>query len=821
MDSFGTILRRYRRQCHDPIFGGQLTQARLGELIGDNLGDSGYTGAAVSEWERDRSRIAADQRPVLIGLVQVLEQCGGLASPEEANALLHAGEYRGLNQAELDTIFPNLAPVQTLSTEAADELDVGTVTYNGTGSYFLDAERKKQHILLQKVHDFWIQSVLERILEESPHLKIEWEQSPESVDHPWKNLPDQYTSTAEIVPQPDTLLEMFFRADRAMIILGAPGSGKTIFLLRLAQDLIRLAQADETQPIPVILNLASWAENRASMDEWIVDELTAKYQIPKQLGMEWLQNDQLLLLLDGLDLVDSRYRDDCVAAINQFRTIQGLTGLVVCSRHKAYAALNAQLRLRSAILIKPLSTAAIESYVESISAAVSGDNFVRVGPLHDLVRSPLFLNLFTRIINETRTPGSVESDHIPGSLTQETDHDVLQNQLFADYVDQVLSQQDGSSGYSKRQALSWLGWIASQMHVHNQSIFMIEGIQPSWLSSRGWRTAYLLWSRLTDSVVFALALWFLALLFAELVPGFDVGLADASDLFLALPAPFDLLAGMLLLNVTLGTVMFLLYWLLFSRVTPQSSRFSRRAWRRWHTLLIGSTIGVVTWILMQLWGEPALALGWGIAEALLFGLFTRYAYGSDYRDEIRISIPLSWSWSGAVKGFAIGFVVSAVAELIETNLYGDNGYLPTLIAFGFGAFLLGGLTGQQLRESVQSVPGFGFAIRNSIYAALLAGTLSGLATGLSFADVRGGLFCAAFMITLVLPLYGGFHITRHYMLRFILRRQGVLPGRYRDFLEYVVRSTLMYQVGSGFLFIHPLFQDYLRSDQTHLGRASR
>lgn len=52
MESFGQQLRKYRRQSTDPQRGGMLTQARLGELLGDKLEHSGYSGAAISDWER-------------------------------------------------------------------------------------------------------------------------------------------------------------------------------------------------------------------------------------------------------------------------------------------------------------------------------------------------------------------------------------------------------------------------------------------------------------------------------------------------------------------------------------------------------------------------------------------------------------------------------------------------------------------------------------------------------------------------------------------------------------------------------------------------
>ena len=64
MSRFGELLRYYRERCADPALNrGRLTQARLGELVGKELGlDGGYSGAAVSEWERGKSKIDADDR---------------------------------------------------------------------------------------------------------------------------------------------------------------------------------------------------------------------------------------------------------------------------------------------------------------------------------------------------------------------------------------------------------------------------------------------------------------------------------------------------------------------------------------------------------------------------------------------------------------------------------------------------------------------------------------------------------------------------------------------------------------------------------------
>jgi hypothetical protein len=105
MAEFGEKLRRFRQQCNDPESPhGKLTQQRLGETVGEELGIS-YSGAAVSDWERGVSKIHADQRIVLISLIKVLHQYDGIKIPLEANQLLEAGNYRALDTNEVRQIF--------------------------------------------------------------------------------------------------------------------------------------------------------------------------------------------------------------------------------------------------------------------------------------------------------------------------------------------------------------------------------------------------------------------------------------------------------------------------------------------------------------------------------------------------------------------------------------------------------------------------------------------------------------------------------------------------------------------------------------------
>lgn len=104
---FGQQLLFFRRQSIDQKTGKPLTQQEFGEQVGHELGRAAYTGAAVSDWERGKSRISAEERLLLLSLVKILKRHGGIKTPEEANLLLEAGNFRSLNQKEKAESFPD------------------------------------------------------------------------------------------------------------------------------------------------------------------------------------------------------------------------------------------------------------------------------------------------------------------------------------------------------------------------------------------------------------------------------------------------------------------------------------------------------------------------------------------------------------------------------------------------------------------------------------------------------------------------------------------------------------------------------------------
>ncbi len=169
-------------------------------------------------------------------------------------------------------------------------------------------------------------------------LTVHKEKQPEQVIRVWDTdikIPDQQ----RIPLGSDIGIVQVFDDDSTggkLLILGAPGSGKTTALLELAQELITRAEADGAEPMPVLCNLSSWRHDGKGLAPWLVDHLKVKYGVRKDLGNAWLNDQWLVPLLDGLDEVPPEHQEACVQAINDFQQEFRPRHIVVCCRFAEY-----------------------------------------------------------------------------------------------------------------------------------------------------------------------------------------------------------------------------------------------------------------------------------------------------------------------------------------------------------------------------------------------------------------------------------------------------------------------------------------------------
>lgn len=340
--------------------------------------------------------------------------------------------------------------------------------------------RQEYHIrktLLQKVKKYWIQGLLENSLQQQLFLNLGLEQYPlvKSVEIAVEN-PDE---TELILPENTRLIQYFDRLKppTTLLILGEPGSGKTVTLLEFARDAIARGERDYTQPIPLVFNLSSWGLKTLPIQDWIIEEGTANYELSPRWIKSSLDKGRLLLLLDGLDEVKLEMRKVCLTALNAFIKQYPLTEILLTSRREDYEAIQFQLNFKSAIYLQPLNLAQISEYLANLGGNQSIDiaAFQSDPLLVELARTPLILN----IIGVVYQGNYAENGAKLGSL------EARRCWLFDAYINQMWYRHFPEKGpYHKEAMMHWLSWLAQLMHQESQTLFFLDRLQPKWLESR-------------------------------------------------------------------------------------------------------------------------------------------------------------------------------------------------------------------------------------------------------------------------------------------------------------------------------------------------
>lgn len=355
-------------------------------------------------------------------------------------------------------------------------------------------------VMLHRVRYNWIDGVLDQSLARAALLTLRLQSRTDLLELGTRTIRRPGRAPAPLMHS-TSILRIFDDVGGGLLILGAPGAGKTTLLLQLANELLQRAENDSSQPIPVVLNLASWAVRREPLSTWLVTELWDSYKVPARTGQAWVAQDDLIVLLDGLDEVAEHHRAACVQAVNAYRRDHGLAGLVVCSRSQELHELAIRLDLEQAVELRPPTQEQIDTYLSHLESTGTPLADIRADlatdrSLRELLGSPLMLHIIA-LAYHGRPAFAL---HDQGSVEQR------RKWLWQAYVDRMFEQRplDSRCGYGDPQAVRWLGWLAAEMRKRGQTEFHLDRLDPSWLNIRvyGWnwvvRNASIIWSPAED-----------------------------------------------------------------------------------------------------------------------------------------------------------------------------------------------------------------------------------------------------------------------------------------------------------------------------------
>jgi eukaryotic-like serine/threonine-protein kinase len=658
----------------------------------------------------------------------------------------------------------------------------------------LDAATARRHvrdraIMIIRVRNRWIAGVLEQLLTHEVSICLGLTRRPEAIQRLDRMITRQPGQQSELLPTATPVSTLFNQLGGGLLILGAPGSGKTTALLELARDLLDKAENDERQPIPVVFNLSSWAVRRLPLAEWLVEELHTRYDVPQFIATQWLAANEILPLLDGLDEVTKSRRNDCIDAINSFQRDHGLLQLVVCSRTQDYITLTTKLRVEEAIELQPPTRQQISDYLNATGTSVTGVQIaLKADPtLWEFLQSPLVLSILALACKDR----SADALHVNDTSEQRLAW------LFKTYVARMLESRP-TARYTPAQMCRWLAWLARSMRDSSQSEFHLDRLQLDCLSRDVQKKLVIIGSTISTGVIGGLMY--------GLVSGLIYGVA------------YGLLQGLL---VALAVGLFV------GLKEKEPVNGLHWSWPRWRVGLGGGLVlGVFVGLVNGLFGNGlvdglAAGLTAGVFFVVIFGVFAGLRKTEPVEE-------LRWSWSrasvtlsyGLLFGLIIGLIIGLIYGLFAGLVTGLEDGLPDGLAIGLALGLATGLVPGLVSERTTPNEGIYRSARRALLiglgVALIIGLTDGLFDGLVLgldlteALVDGGLDGLLIGINVGL-VTGGIACVQHFVLRGLISYYDFAPLRYVGFLDDASRRLLLYRTGNGYIFIHRLLLEYFAS----------
>lgn len=577
----------------------------------------------------------------------------------------------------------------------------------------------------------------------------------------------------------------FEDSERALLLLGDVGHGKTVNLLRLARRLL-----DETAnvaqgrtPIPVVLALSAWS-GEDDLVEWMASELSAKYLVPRRTAAALFDGGELLPLLDGLDEVPVTLRERCIDAINRFHRRYPSSGIVVSCRLDDYAQSKVPVRLRGAVVLQKLRPQEIGRQLRAAAQTELLEAITKSEVLEELAQTPILLHVMRVALRDSTTFRELLSD--PTNVVRT---------LFERFTNVVCQ----SYGTDERLLHEPLRRAAILLRRSGKTLLLLEDVQPSWLESSRDRTLYVVVTRPIAATLFA----------ASIVLAMGLSPIDNAGFHTSLAFSLRLAATT---AVVLTTVYSIDALVRFRRPPPSSSSIP---WRLARALLCGAIAGAVIGGVAYL-GEGHritfdIGVQCGLLGALVLGLSRKF--GGDPTREVSTVERMHW----ALRNFTfrrVALLALFAATMFFVKRSDDGTRAAAYDAFTVGLLGLGilGFRTEALEEKL--VPNIGILLtaRNAALAFIATFVAATAVFGVSYGLAYGA--CVALTLGVVMSLWlGGVDVINHYVLRLFLHRRNALRLRATEKFDVAVRLGLMRRVGSGFMFMHGLLLEHFASSK--------
>ena len=293
---------------------------------------------------------------------------------------------------------------------------------------------------------------------------------------------------AELAGEGDEISNVLARIPtRRLVVLGEPGAGKTMLLVRLVLDLLRDRNPGEA--VPMLVAIGSWDPARQELRKWLVEQITVDYPalgayaVKNSVGDSWadvlLARGLILPILDGLDELPEAMQAVAITRIN--RTLQPGEAMVVSSRSRAFVPTvrrrqGRTVRFHGAAVIEicPIDAASARKYLlHDVGDTRRWDRVIAdlgtSSPVGQAFSTPLMLSLAREIYNSLPHTRA-ETPREPAELYQlgiKRKNEVEQHLLRA-FIPSAYQRSSGSASqwrrsWAPRDAERWLTFLARHL----------------------------------------------------------------------------------------------------------------------------------------------------------------------------------------------------------------------------------------------------------------------------------------------------------------------------------------------------------------------
>jgi hypothetical protein len=355
--------------------------------------------------------------------------------------------------------------------------------------------------LAEAIKAQWLEEAAVRRLNASYLLAVSWVPADQSLADSWDVLVSLATGGAGWpVPQRPgiwalgpgglggdggDLVKVLRRVPTGRLaVLGEPGSGKSVLMVRLVLDLLNTR--GDADAVPVLTSIASWNPGRQGLREWMAAQLLLDYPalaVPGPRGAKTLADALLaagliMPVLDGLDEIPQNLRGSAVTRIND--AVRPGEGIVVTCRTAQYeqavtlpGGTKAPLAGAAAVRLCSLDADTVARYLHGGSAnPVQAARWAPVvaalgtqAPAGQALTTPLMVGLALTIYHPRagEAPGRVPD---PAELCSPalTDRGAVEAHLFDGLVPAAYSPgQPGT--WTAQEAATWLEFLARHLET--------------------------------------------------------------------------------------------------------------------------------------------------------------------------------------------------------------------------------------------------------------------------------------------------------------------------------------------------------------------